>query len=315
MTGRVLITPRSLTAAGHLNTAELRPLTEAGYELVAGPAGVAPVLSDLERLPRDIVGWLAGVERIGAAELDLFPDLRVISRNGAGSDTVNLDAAAARGVEVLTARGANARGVAELALAHLLGGIRGIASSHEALRNGRWSRTLGREFPDLTIGVVGYGAIGRLVAEFCLALGAQVLVSDPFATVGDGPARQVSLAELFASSDAITLHSPPAPDGSALVDAALLATMPSGSTLVNTARWGLVDPGAALAALNSGQLGAYAVDAFAEEPPVAHPLLSHPNVTLTAHLGAYTDASTRRAVEFAVANLLVTLASGSTTAH
>lgn len=315
MAGRILVTPRSLTATGHLDAVELRPLVRARFELVAGPAGVAPVISDLESLPRDIVGWLAGVERIGAAELDLFPDLRIISRNGAGSDTVDLDAAAARGIEVLTARGANARGVAELALAHLLGGIRGIASSHEGLRDGRWVRTLGRELPDLTIGIVGYGAIGRLVAEFCLTLGAQVLVSDPFAAVGDGPARQVSLENLFASSDAITLHSPPAEDGSPLIGTELLRMVIPGSTLVNTARWGLVDPDAVLAALEAGRLGAYAVDAFAEEPPSAHPLLQHPNVTLTAHLGAYTDASTRRAVEFAVTNLLATLDSGSTTAH
>ncbi len=309
MTRRILVTPRSVTAAGLEAVVELQPLRDAGFELVAGPAGTAPVAADLAALPRDIVGWLAGVERIGAAEMDLFPDLRVISRNGAGADAIDADAAAARDIAVLTARGANARGVAELALAHMLAGVRGTVASHDGLRRGEWVRSPGREFPDLTVGVVGYGAIGRLVAGFARALDAHVVVSDPFASPDRPDIEGVELDELFSRSDVVTLHAPPATDGTPLLDRRRVALLPARAVIVNTARWSLVDPDAVLDALESGAVSCYAVDAFAEEPPAPHPLLEHPSVLLSAHLGGYTDASVRRAVEGAVAGLLSTLGS------
>jgi D-3-phosphoglycerate dehydrogenase len=307
MTGRLLVTPRSVTAAGLDAVVELQPLRDAGFELVPGPSGRAPVVADLAGLPRDIVGWLAGVERIGAAEMDLFPGLRVISRNGAGADAIDAEAAASRGIEVLTARGANARGVAELAIAHMLAGVRGTVASHIGLRGGAWVRTPGREFPDLTVGVVGYGAIGRQVASFARALDARVVVSDPFAAADRPDIEHVSLDELFARADVVTLHAPPAADGAPLLDRRRVALLPARAVVVNTARWSLVDPAAMLDALDAGAVSCYAVDAFAEEPPAPHPLLEHSNVLLSAHLGGYTDASVRRAVEGAVSGLLSTL--------
>lgn len=307
MSRRILVTPRSLTAAGLETVGELTRLREAGFELVSGPAGVAPVLADLREVPRDIVGWLAGVERIGTAELDLFPDLQVISRNGAGADAIDADAAEARGVRIHLARGANARGVAELALAQMLAGVRGTVPSHEGLREGRWVRARGREFPDLTVGVVGYGAIGRLSAGFARALGARVLVSDPFATVDRDDIQAVELDELFRRSDVVTLHAPSPADGRPILDAARIAALPPAAVVVNTARWSLVDADAMLSALDAGTVASYAVDAFAEEPPAPHALLTHPRVVLSAHLGGYTDASVTRAVDGAVDGLLSTL--------
>ncbi|RWZ49813.1 oxidoreductase [Labedella phragmitis] len=309
MTRRILVTPRSVTAAGLESVIELQPLRDAGFELVSGPAGTTPTAADLADVPHDIVGWLAGVERIGPAEMDLLPALRVISRNGAGADAIDAAAAAARGIEVLTARGANARGVAELALSHMLAGVRGTVPSHDALRRGEWFRTPGREFPDLTVGVVGYGAIGRLSAAFARGLDARVLVSDPFAVSDRPDVESVELGDLFARADVVTLHAPPPADGTPLLDRRRIALLPPRAVVVNTARWSLVDPTAMLDALESGAVSCYAVDAFAEEPPAPHPLLEHPNVILSAHLGGYTDASVRRAVEGAVAGLLSTLGS------
>lgn len=307
MTRRILITPRSVTAAGLDTVTELQPLRDAGYELVAGPAGKAPTAADLAELPRDIVGWLAGVERIGAAEMDLFPELRAISRNGAGSDAIDADAARERGIQVLLARGANARGVAELALAQMLAGVRGTIPSHESLRRGEWTRNPGREFPALTVGVVGYGAIGRLTAGFARALDARVLVSDPFAVVERPDIESMALDDLLSQADVVTLHAPPPTDGSRLLDPRRIALLPHRAVVVNTARWSLVDASAMLAALESGAVSCYAVDAFEQEPPLSHPLFAHPSVLLSAHLGGYTDASVRRAVEGAVSGLLSTL--------
>lgn len=286
----------------------LASLTEAGFTLVSGPPGRLPGVADLEAQPHDLIGWLAGVEPITAAILDLFPVLRVISRNGAGADAIDEAAAAMRGIEVRTARGANARGVAELALTQILNGLRSVPTAHAALQQGEWVRTIGRELPDVTVGIVGYGAIGRLLAGFLVGLGATVVAHDPYAAEDPtDPVRRVDLAELFAASDAVSLHSPPAPGGRPLVTAAELSRMPRGGVLVNTARSCLVDPDAVLAALEDGQLASYAVDAFDAEPPVLTPLLRHPRTVLTPHLGGYTTASTRRATEQSVANLLAVL--------
>ncbi|KQS72141.1 NAD(P)-dependent oxidoreductase [Modestobacter sp. Leaf380] len=310
--GRVLVTPRSMTAAGVATLPALRPLTEAGYELVSGPPGRQPTAADLHEVADGVVGWVAGVERIDDEVLAAFPDLRAISRNGAGADAIDAAAAERRGVQVATARGANARGVAELAFAHVLAGLRGLPLADRVLREGGWARTPGRELPDLTVGVVGFGAIGRTLAGFAAAFGARVLVSDPFARVPEGPGapRQVALDELFAGSDVISLHAPPPADGTALVGVAQLATVPTGAVLVNTARSSLVDDAAVLAALESGRLSAYAVDAFESEPPALTPLLRHERTILSPHLGGYTDASVRRATEQSVVNLLVMLDSG-----
>lgn len=307
MGARVLVTPRSLTATGLERRTELQPLTRAGYELVPGPRGRVPSIDDLVRLPRDVVGWLAGVERIGAAELDLFPGLRVISRNGVGTDAIDLEETARRGIEVHVARGTNSRGVAELALALILAGLRGIVPSHEALRGGEWRRGAGRELPDTTVGVVGYGAIGRLLAELLLALGARVLVHDPWVRDIDERVEVLELDALIERADAITLHAPADPADPPLIDRDRFGRMRAGTVLVNTARWSLVDPDAALHALDAGVLRAYAVDAFAEEPPRFHPILAHPGTILTPHLGAYTEASIRRAVDSAVTALVAGL--------
>lgn len=307
MSVRILVTPRSLTDDADAARAVLAPLRERGWEVVTAPAGRVPTNAELHGLVVGVDGWLAGVEHIGPDVLDRADRLRVISRNGVGADGVDLDAAASRGVEVLLARGANSRGVAELAVALVLASLRGLPAAHAALHDGRWERTLGREVADLTVGVVGLGAIGRLVAAITGAMGATVIGSDPFVDPATAPVPVVPLDELFARSDVVSLHTPPAADGRPVVDAALLASMPADGVLVNTARASLVDDAAVLVALESGALRGYAVDAFDTEPPEPTPLLRHPRTITTPHLGGYTDASTRRAASAAVANLVASL--------
>lgn len=304
---RILVTPRSMTAVGLDSVSELTPLVDAGYELVSGPPGRLPTEDELVSLLPGVVGYLAGVEVISARTLDAADGLRAISRNGVGADAVDVAAAEAAGVSVLLARGANSRGVAELALALTLACLRDVPSSDRTMHAGGWSRTLGREMPDITMGIVGYGAIGRLVGGFAAAMGSRVVAFDPYAAIE--PGTSASLGQLFARADVISLHSPPPADGSALVTAELLDTIRPGAILVNTARSALVDDDAVLAALDGGRLAGYAVDAFDSEPPALTPLLRHPKTVLTPHLGGFTAASTRRATEQAVSNLLAALAS------
>ena len=302
---RVLVTPRSLTRAGLDAVPELEPLRERGVELVAGPAGATPTPEELAVLLEGCEGWIAGVEQVSAATLASAPALRVISRNGTGVDSIDLAAAGRQGVAVLAARGANAQGVAELALTLTLSALRQVPWSAADLREGRWSRQPARELAELTVGVVGLGAIGARVAQAFTALGATVVGHDPVAPVGE--VTRLDLPALVDVSDVVTLHAPPTPGAGPLVDAALLGRARRGAVLVNTARASLVDDDAVLAALESGVLSAYAVDAFATEPPEPSPLLRHPRTIATPHLGAFTTASVSRATSAAVTNLLAAL--------
>jgi D-3-phosphoglycerate dehydrogenase len=305
---RILVTPRSLTETGLHNVPELAILRASGYQLVAAPAGRVPTEKELLDLVPGCVGWLAGVERIGARVLEAAKDLRVISRNGVGTDAIDLEAAERAGVRVERAAGANAQGVAELALALALSALRQVPWSAAAVRAGGWRRWQGRELQDCVVGVVGLGAIGRRVAGLFGCLGSRVVAHDPFAPAEQvAPIRLVDLHELLASSDIVSLHAPPPADGRPLLDAACMAVVARGAVLVNTARSALVDDDAVLAALDNGTLSAYAIDAFDSEPPELTPLLQHEHVLATPHIGGYTTGSVRRATTLAVENLLAVL--------
>jgi D-3-phosphoglycerate dehydrogenase len=305
MSKRVLVTPRSLTEAGLDAIPELEPLRQHGYELVSGPHGALPSEQQLLDLVPGVVGWLAGVERITDRVLRAAGDLRVISRNGTGTDSVDLTAAANAGVRVERAAGANAQGVAELALALTLASLREIPWSAAALQDGRWERKLGIELAECTVGVAGLGAIGCRAARMFEMLGARVLAFDPFIEAAEF--ELVGLDELIDRSDVVTLHCPAPADGRPVMDAGRLAHFRNGAILVNTARSALVDDDAVLAALQEGRLSTYAVDAFDTEPPRPTALLGHPRVIATPHLGGYTSASVHRATAQAVENLLAAL--------
>jgi D-3-phosphoglycerate dehydrogenase / 2-oxoglutarate reductase len=305
---RILVTPRSLTETGLDNVLELKLLRASGYQLVAGPAGRVPTEEELLDLVPGCVGWLAGVEQIGVRVLEAAKDLRVISRNGVGTDAIDLEAAERAGVRVERAAGANAQGVAELTLALALTALRHVPWSAAALRAGGWRRWQGRELQDCIVGVVGLGAIGGRVAGLFDGLASRVVAYDPFAPAEQiARIRRVDLDDLLASSDVVSLHAPPPADGRPLLDAARMAVMGRGAILVNTARSALVDDDAVLAALEDGRLSAYAVDAFDSEPPELTPLLQHERVLATPHIGGYTTGSVRRATTLAVENLLAVL--------
>lgn len=300
---KILVTPRSLTRGP---APEVDCLRAAGFEVVLAPAGRQPTEDELVALVPGCVGWLAGVEPITPRVFAAADVLRAISRNGAGVDNVDAAAASAHGVEVLRAAGANARGVAELAITLMLSSLRAVPATAAALRAGAWERTLGREAAGLTLGVLGAGAIGRQVLALAAAFGMDVVASDPYPAADLG-VDVVTVDELFARADVVSLHAPGSPDGTPVVDARVLAGAREGLVLINTARAGLVDDDAVLAALESGRLSGYAVDVFDPEPPAPSPLLAHPGVIATAHIGGFTGESVARAASAAVDNLLAVL--------
>ena len=305
---RILVTPRSMTAQGLNALTELEPVRDLGWELRSGPAGRLPTEDELIQLIHGVDGWIAGVEKISNRVLAAADDLKVISRNGVGSDTIDEEAARVRNIKICLARGANSRGVAELALGLVLNCLREVIPANSALHLGTWDRTIGRELPDVTIGIIGFGAIGRTLAFLANSLGVRVVAYDPFVPIGSEVAANiVPLEQLFAVSDVISLHCPPSPDGSRIISRDNLSMMKHGAILINTARSSLVDGVAILDALKTGALRYYAVDAFETEPPELNELLRHPRTILTPHIGGYTTASNRRSSELAVQNLIAAL--------
>lgn len=306
---KVLVTPRSITAAG--GHPALDALRRAGCEVVLCGEGKQPTEAQLREAIGGCSGYLAGVEPVTAEVLESATTLKVIARNGVGIDNIDLDAAKRLNIAVLPANGANAQGVAELAVAHMFALARAIPASDRAIKAGQWKRMRGIELSGRVLGIVGCGQIGKRLARMALGLGMRVLAYDvyPDATFSPGNAfAYASIDQIVAEADVISLHCPPPEDGSTLLDEARLSAMKRGVLIVNTARHQLIDTAAALPLLESGQLGGIALDVFETEPPKLTGLLQHERVICTPHIGGFTGESVNNAVEAAVRNLLEVLA-------
>jgi D-3-phosphoglycerate dehydrogenase / 2-oxoglutarate reductase len=304
MPGKILVTPRSLTHGGH---PALSRLQAAGYELVFCTPGKQPAEDELLRLLPGCVGYLCGVEKVSADVLRAAKDLRVISRNGTGVDNIDLAAARDCRITVCRAEGANARGVAELTMALILALVRSVPFSDARLKQGGWERREGIELEGRTLGLIGCGRIGRMVARFALAFDLKVLAYDPFPDASfhpAGPFQFVGLDALWPQANLVSLHCPPTADGRPLLHRETIALLPKGAYVVNTARAALLDDDAVLSALDAGQIAGVATDVFPEEPPRDLRLVRHPKVIAAPHLGGFTRESVARAVEVAVDNLL-----------
>lgn len=222
------------------------------------------------------------------------PWLRVVARHGAGVDGIDLAAAEMRGVAVTRAAGANARSVAEHAMALMLALLKDLPSVAGAMREGKWektSRTL-RDVDGISLGIVGYGAIGSKVARLADAFGMRVGAYDPLLPAGPlpGPGERFDdLHRLLARSEVLSLHCPLDSTTRGMIGTAELATLPRGAILIHTARGGIVDEEALLAALETSHIAWAGVDVFANEPLDSEsPLRRHPRVLPTPHLAANT---------------------------
>jgi D-3-phosphoglycerate dehydrogenase len=269
----------------------LELLREAGHEvresLELSPAQLLEAVRDVEALV------IRSATKVTADVIAAAPKLAVVGRAGIGLDNVDVAAATKRGVIVANAPESNVISAAEHAIALLLAQARNIPQAHAALISGRWERSRweGVELHGKTLGIVGLGRVGSLVARRAAAFGMRLLAYDPYVSSDKG--RQlgvelVSLEQLFAESDFVTIHLPKTPETTGLVNRELLAKAKPGLRLVNTARGAIVDEAALAEAIERGQLQGAALDVFAEEPTTASPLFSLPNVVVTPHLGAST---------------------------
>ena len=271
---------------------------------------------DPARLKSEVAGarglLVRNQTRVTAEIIEATSRLVVIGRVGVGLDNIDLPAATRRGVRVVAPLEANAVSVAELAIGLLLALARKIPAADRATRAGGWDRVgaTGVELAGKTLGLCGFGRIGRLVAVRARAFGLRVLAYDPFLRPGDAAlaATQAdycgSLDELLAATDFVSLHLPLTPETRHLFNAPRFAAMRPGSYFINTSRGGVMDETALIAALQSGPLAGAAVDVREVEPPGAVGVLeSLPNVILLPHVGAFTREAQDRTFEAVVGDV------------
>lgn len=238
--------------------------------------------------------------KIRKEHLDLAKEgkLKLIIRGGVGVDNIDVAYAEACGMQVKNTPAASSNSVAELALAHMFSCARFVSAAGHTMRQGKWEKKAygaGMELYGKTLGVIGYGRIGRLLGQKAQALGMQVLAYDVYqdqSLVCD-TMRYASLEELLAQSDFISLHTPSL-DGKALICSETIGQMKDGVVFVNTSRGSNVDEAALLAGLESGKIRAAGLDVFAEEPTQNAALLAHPRVSCTPHIAASTAEAQAR---------------------
>ncbi|MBX3063367.1 MAG: hypothetical protein KF726_10360 [Anaerolineae bacterium] len=276
-------------------------LDKAGLNILNATSGVtiqaAPKMSReevLAAIPNADALIIRSATKVDAAMMDAAPKLKIIGRAGVGVDNVDLAAATERNIPVMNAPDGNTIATAELAMGLMLSLARHIPQAHGSLVAGNWDRKsfTGIELRKKTLGIVGFGRVGRAVAKRALAFEMTVIAYDPFVSAETGAALGVEMAtldDLYARADFITLHALVTGDNYRMINAESIAKMKKGVRLVNAARGTLIDDAALAQAIKDGKVAGAAVDVYEEEPPPAnHPLIGLPGVIDTPHLGAST---------------------------
>lgn len=301
---KIVISTSSYDVDG--NTA-LERASASGLELICNPYGRRLSESEARDLLKDgVIGVIAGVEPLTRDVLAAAKHLRVISRCGIGIDNVDMEAAAGFGIVVRNTPDAPGRAVAELTIGLMLALARRIPQADRGIRASRWKQLMGNLLSEQTIGLIGYGRIGKRVAGILCAMGATVLVHDPYSSSMDTGVTACSLEQLLAQSDVVSLHVPYSTETRHLMDERRLNAMKPGALLINASRGGLVDEEALYAALSSGHLGGAALDCF-ENEPYEGPLRTLDQVVMTAHMGSYAKEARALMEREAAENLMQAL--------
>ena len=279
--------------APSLAAAAVRLLEQAGGRVhYMPPYPAAPAVAELVgRLQADAILCRQG--RVDGAVMDASRRLRIVARHGVGVDEVDIAAAAARGLLVTRAPGSNTAAVAEHTLAMILALIKHLPALSTIIGAGGWRGTMKvGDAAGLRLGLLGFGAIGQAVARLATVFGIVVHAFDPMvpAAAFSNVRRCSTLEMLLAEAEVLSVHCPLLPQTRHLVGTGALAALPRGAFVVNTARGGIVDEAALLAALDSGHIAGAALDVFEDEPPAAdHPLRRDPRVIVTPHVAGVTD--------------------------
>lgn len=286
----------SATTFGKNDHSLIASLTEQVGEVILNETGKPYKATQLADLLHGVDGFIAGLDEINETALVGADRLKVISRYGIGIDNVDLEYARKKKIVVTNTPGANAASVAELAIGLMLSLLRNIPEAIVTTKKGEWQRFNGFTLVGKTVGIIGFGTIGRELARRLVGFQCNLLAYDPYLAPESATelgVKLLPLEDVLSRSDVVSLHLPVTQETRKLVNLTFLSSMKPGSYLVNTARGDIVDEGALLEALQSGQISGAALDVFTEEPPdVSNPLFSNPKVLLTPHMAAHTDGST-----------------------
>ncbi|MGC1377442.1 MAG: hydroxyacid dehydrogenase [Anaerolineales bacterium] len=267
----------------------------------------------LKAIPEYDALIVRGRTKVTAAVFEAAKSLKVVGRAGVGVDNIDLVAAKAHGVTVVNSPTATSVAVAELAFGLMLAIAREIPRADATMKAGKWIKKEleGAELFGKTLGVIGFGRIGAEVGKRAVAFGMNVIGYDPLIPADEIKKRggePVSLADLYARSDVITMHIPLTPDSKNLINAAAIAAMKTGVRIVCAARGGVIDEAALLEGLNSGKVAAAGLDVFVAEPPGTTDLVMHPHVVCAPHIGAQTVEAQARAADDIATEILAALA-------
>lgn len=309
MSSQANVKPKLVVSGAEITPAALELLRD--FDVVF--TGAFPTEDDLVRLCTELqpVAIILRYGKITARVMDASKQLRVVSKHGAGIDSIDVKAAASRNIAVKAAAGANAPAVAEHTWALILACAKSVVVLDGRMRAGHWDKARHKslELKGRTLGLMGLGAIGRRVAEAGLGFGMRVVAHDPFVSE---PPRDVALVDrdrVFAEADVLSLHCPMSAENAKMINRDTIACMRDGVILINTARGGLVDEDALAEGLRSGKVRAAGLDTFGTEPVVGrHPLSEFPQVVLSPHIGGVTTDAFVAMGTGAARNVLAVLA-------
>ncbi len=302
---KILVTPTSMQPGK--NTKALERLEHFTSNLVFNQMGRPLSEDELIPLLKDCDGYIAGLDDVTKKVIESSPRLKVISRYGTGTDRVDLKTAREHHITVTNTPGANAEAVGELAFGLALSIARKIPSLSFQTSKGEWTRSTGMELAGKTIGIIGLGAIGRVVARCAHGFSMNVISYDPFMDISYASEHSIKICgfeELLSQSDIITLHLPLTAQTRHMINTDTIPIMKNNVILINASRGGIIDEAAVCDALKAGKIGGLGLDAFEKEPPFDSPLLALDNVVATPHTGAHTKEATENMAALAVENLI-----------
>ena len=305
---RILITPRSF---GKPDPSLIEQSKALGWDTVRNHFGTILSENQLKELIVDCDGMIAGVDPISADVLRAAPSLKAIARYGVGTDNVDLDYCRKHQIKVSRTLGANTEAVADYTFALMMAVARKVVQIDQLCRAGNWQKVISGDVYGKTLGLIGLGAIGRAVTRRAQGFSMRILAYDvqwdaDWAT--EHQVERVSLDTIYQHSDFISLHVPLLPETRMMIGEKELALCRPGAILINTARGGLIDETALLAALQKGHLAGAGLDAFEHEPPENPLWFSLPQVVLGSHTAASTELAAREMGQMALNNLIRDLA-------
>jgi D-3-phosphoglycerate dehydrogenase / 2-oxoglutarate reductase len=307
---KVLTSPSSF---GAIDPAPVELLKANGFTVIDNPFGRKLTESETINLAKGCVGIVAGVELLNASVIDSLPQLKCISRVGVGMDTVDIEHAAKNGIIVVNTPDGPTRSVAELTIGMTMAILRRIPQADAAIKNRQWKKQIGKLLFGKTIGLIGLGRIGRMVAEMFRALGNDVIGYDIYPDAKWAKEHSINLADLdtvLAKADIISIHTPGPSNRKPIFSIKQFDLMRQGAFLINISRGNVVDEQALYQKLDSNYLSGAAIDVFSIEPYTG-PLCDLDNVILTPHIGSYAAEGKLQMEIDAVNNLIRALGGDS----